>query len=66
MEWRPQGIQLPLQQGVIQGSAAHANQGGADRKRVGLDGQGLAGGVGLVIHARFREEETLKSSKQRL
>lgn len=56
MEWRPQGIQLPLQQGVIQGSAAHANQGGADRKRVGLDDQGLAGGVGLVIQARFREE----------
>ncbi len=56
VEWRPQGIQLPLQQGVFQGSAAHANRGGADRKRVGLDDQGLAGGVVLVIQARFREE----------
>lgn len=56
MEWRPQGIQLPLEQGVIQGSAAHAKQGGADRKRVGLDGQGLAGGVGLVFQACFREQ----------
>lgn len=55
VEWRPQGIQLPLQQGVIQGSAAHINQSRADRKTVGLDGQGLAGGVGLVIQPRFRE-----------
>lgn len=56
MEWRPQGIQLPLQQGEIQGSAAHAKRGGADRKRVGLNGQGLAGAVGLVTQAHFREE----------
>lgn len=49
VERRPQGIQLLLQQGVIQGSAAHAQQGGADQERVGLHGQGLAGEAGLVI-----------------
>lgn len=54
MEWRPQGIQLSLQQGVIQGSAAHANQGGADRRewdRTVRDRE--EGGVGLVIRARL-------------
>lgn len=44
MERGPQGVQLPLQQGEIQGSAAHG--GGSRQKRVGSDGPGSAVGAG--------------------
>lgn len=56
VEWRPQGIQLPLQQGEIQSSAAHANQGEADRREWDRMVKDWQGDVGLVIQARFREE----------
>lgn len=55
VEWRPQGVQLPLQQGEIQGSAAHANRVATERKRVGLHDQTLAGVLELVIQECFGE-----------
>lgn len=63
MERGPQGVQLPLQQGEIQGSAAHGRGEQIEESGVGWSSIGSGGGgcVGLVTQSCFREKYTLTS-----